>query len=133
MCYPKVRNKVSLNPSIGNTTQATSMTNMLLSPQIKPQTTPCVNLITHCVINELSIDNSLGNSTYKTTTPANEEILKMKNWTFHNFIGFLNYTSVLTNNDIRLGLPSAPRKPLSKLLVLTSIFFSKQSRVAQLL
>jgi hypothetical protein len=33
---------------------------------------------------------------------------KMKNWNCRHSIGFLNYTSVLTNSVILLGLPNAP-------------------------
>jgi hypothetical protein len=41
---------------------------------------------------------------------------KDENWTYHHSTGFLNYTSVLSNSVILLGLPNAPTKPLSKLL-----------------
>ena len=34
---------------------------------------------------------------------------KTKNWIFHRCIGYLNCIRVHTNNDILLGLPSAPR------------------------
>jgi hypothetical protein len=39
----------------------------------------------------------------------------MKNWIYHRSTGFLNYTSVLSNSAILLGLPNAPLN-LSKLL-----------------
>ena len=42
---------------------------------------------------------------------------KMKNWIYHHSTGFLNYTSVLSNSAILLGLPNAPRNlALFKLL-----------------
>ena len=34
---------------------------------------------------------------------------KMKNWIYRHSTGFLNYTSVLTNSVILLGLPNDPR------------------------
>jgi hypothetical protein len=34
---------------------------------------------------------------------------KMKNWIYPHPTGFLNYTSVLSNSVILLGLPNAPR------------------------
>jgi hypothetical protein len=34
---------------------------------------------------------------------------KMKNWIYHHSTGFLNYTSVLSNSTILLGLPNAPQ------------------------
>ena len=34
---------------------------------------------------------------------------KMKNWIYHHYTGFLNYTSVLSNSDILMGMPNAPR------------------------
>ena len=42
----------------------------------------------------------------------------MKNWIFHRSTGFLNYTSVLSNSAVLLGLPNAPLN-LSKLLTCT--------------
>ena len=83
----------------------------------------CKSHYINCLINELGIDNSLGNSTYiLTQLPKRKSLIiiglfyvpleiqpKMKNWIFHHCIGYLNYTSVLTNNGILLGLPSAPR------------------------
>jgi hypothetical protein len=78
------------------------------------------------LINELGIDNSLGNSTYTLTTLTKEEILDNHKSVLCSFgistkdeeldlpslyIEYLNYISVLTNNGILLGLPSAPRNP----------------------
>jgi hypothetical protein len=76
-----------------------------------------------CLIKELSIDNSLGNPTYtrrhlrkrKSWTITDRFYVplefqpKMKNWIYHHSTGFLNYTSVLSNSAILLGLPNAPR------------------------
>ena len=71
-----------------------------------------------CLITELGIDNSLGNTTYTSTTLTKEEILfyvpiefqpMMKNWIYHHSTGFLNYTSVLSNRAILFGPPNAPR------------------------
>jgi hypothetical protein len=31
-----------------------------------------------------------------------------KNWIYHHYTGFLNYTCVLTNSVIVLGLPNGP-------------------------
>ena len=64
-----------------------------------------------CLINELGIDNSLGNPTYTPTTLTKEEIRtiigllyiplhfqsKKKNWIYHLSTGFISYNSVLTN------------------------------------
>ena len=74
-------------------------------------------------IKELGIDNSLDNPTYTPTTPTKEKILDnrrsvlfplefqpyMKNWIYHHSTRFLNYTSVLSNSAILLGLSNAPR------------------------
>jgi len=60
---------------------------------------------------KLGIDNSLGSRRCTSTTLKKEQILenqtKMKNWIFCHSTGFLNYTCVLTNNVILLGLPNA--------------------------
>ena len=67
--------------------------------------------MTHCLINELGIDNSLSNPTYTPTTLTKEDIRtiiglcyipldfqpKKKNWIYRHFTGFIHYTSVLTN------------------------------------
>jgi hypothetical protein len=72
---------------------------------------------------ELGIANLVGNPTYTPTTLAKEEILdyhrsvlyslefqpRMKNCIEHHSTGFLNYTSVLSNRAMLLGLPNAPR------------------------
>ena len=42
---------------------------------------------------------------------------KMKNWIYNHSTGFLNYTSVLSNRPILMGLHNCSRKPLSKLLI----------------
>jgi hypothetical protein len=34
---------------------------------------------------------------------------KMKNWIYRHSTGFLNYTSVLSNSAMLLGMPNAPR------------------------
>ena len=69
------------------------------------------------------LDNSLGNPTFiprrhlwkrKSWTIIGlfyiplEFQPKMKNWIYHHSTGFLNYTSVLSNSTILLGLPNAP-------------------------
>ena len=42
---------------------------------------------------------------------------KMKNWIYNHSTGFLNYTCVLSNRAILMGLHNCSRKPLSKLLI----------------
>jgi len=83
----------------------------------------CKSHYVDCLIKELSIDNSLDNPTYTPTTLTKEEILeiiglfyvplefqpKMKNCIHCHSTGFLNYTSVLSNSVVLLGLPNAPR------------------------
>ena len=91
----------SLKTLMLRNTYSTFLTNMLLSPQIKPQTTSflCVKLIKiNCLINELGIYNSLGNPTYTLTILTKEEILD-------------NHRSVLcsfgiSSKDDELDLPS---------------------------
>jgi hypothetical protein len=82
-----------------------------------------------CFINELGISNSLDNSTYTPTTHAKEDILdnprpalcsfgisiKNEELDVRRCTGFLNYTSILTNNVILLGLLNALQN-LSKLI-----------------
>ena len=84
-----------------------------------------------CLKKELGIDNSVGNPTYTPTTRKKEEILdthrsvyvpfeyqpKMKSWIYDQSTGFLNYTSVLSNSAMLLGLPHAP---VGKVEVITS-------------
>jgi hypothetical protein len=73
-----------------------------------------------CLIKKLGIDNRLGNPTYTPMSLTKEDnhrsvlcsfgiSIKRKNWIFHHSPGFLNYTIVLTNSCILLGLPNAPR------------------------
>ena len=76
-----------------------------------------------CLIKEVRIDNSPGNHTYTPTTYAKEEIVdkhkfvfvplkcqpEMKNWIYHHSTGYLNYTSVLRNIVLFLGLSKAPQ------------------------
>ena len=85
----------------------------------------CKSHYIDCLVKELGIDNSLGNPTNTPTTPTKENILdnrrsvliyvpfefqpEMKNWIYHHSTGFLNYTSVLSNSAVLLGLPNAPR------------------------
>jgi hypothetical protein len=54
---------------------------------------------------------------------------KMKNWIFHQFTGFLHYTSVRSNRVILLGLPNVPPKPFSKFLtcILSAVKIGLQS------
>jgi len=42
---------------------------------------------------------------------------KMKNWIYNHSTEFLNYTCVLSNRAILMGLHNCSRKPLSKLLL----------------
>jgi hypothetical protein len=85
----------------------------------------CKSHYIDCLIKELGIDNSLDNPTYTPDdnyerSPKSWTIIglfyvplefqpKMKNWIYHHSTGFLNYTSVLSNSVILLGLPNAPR------------------------
>jgi hypothetical protein len=85
----------------------------------------CKSHYIDCLIKELGIDNSLDNPTYTPDDnyergPKSWTIIglfyvplefqpKMKNWIYHHSTGFLNYTSVLSNSVILLGLPNAPR------------------------
>ena len=85
----------------------------------------CKSHYVDCLINELGIDNSLGNPTYTLTTRTTEEIVnnhmsvftslefqsKMKNLIYCHSTGFLNYTSLLTNSVVLMGLPHAQRQP----------------------
>ena len=71
----------------------------------------CKSHCVDCLLNEIGIDNSLGNPTYTPTTLTKEEIRtiigllyipldfqsKKKNWIYRLSTGFINYTSVLTN------------------------------------
>ena len=86
----------------------------------------CKSHYVDCLIKELGIDNSFDNPTY---TPyiyllylrkrkywtiiglfyvPLEFQPKMKNRTYHHYTGFLNYTCVLSNSVILLGLPNTP-------------------------
>jgi hypothetical protein len=70
----------------------------------------CKSHYIDCLINELGIDNSLGNPTYTPTTLTKEEIRtiigllyiplhfqsKKKNWIYRLSTGFIYYNSVLT-------------------------------------
>jgi hypothetical protein len=70
----------------------------------------CKSHYVDCLINELGIDNSLGNPTYTPTTLTKEEIRtiigllyiplhfqsKKKNWIYRLSTGFIYYNSVLT-------------------------------------
>ena len=83
----------------------------------------CKSYYIDCLIKEVRIDNSPGNHTYTPTTYAKEEILdkhqfvfvplkcqpEMKNWIYHHSTGYLNYTSVLTNIILFLGLSKGPQ------------------------
>jgi hypothetical protein len=98
---------------------------MLLSPPTRPLTILFLCVFTHyidCLIKELGIDNSLGNPTYTPTTLMKEEILDNHRSVLCSFgistkdeeldlpsTGYLNYTTVLSNNAILLGLPNVPR------------------------
>jgi serine/threonine protein kinase len=82
----------------------------------------CKSYYINCLIEELGIDNSLGNPTLYPTTLTQEGILdnhrsvlysfgistKMKNWIYRHSHGFLIYTCVLSDSAILLGLPNAP-------------------------
>ena len=82
-----------------------------------------------CFINELGISNSLDNSTYTPTTHAKEDILDNPRPALCSFgisikneelmsgvvLDIQNYTSILTNNVILLGLLNALQN-LSKLI-----------------
>ena len=71
----------------------------------------CKSHYVDCLINEIGIDNSLGNPTYTSTTLTKEEIRtiiglfyipldfqsKKKNWIYRLSTGFIYYNSVLTN------------------------------------
>jgi hypothetical protein len=72
------------------------------------------------LIKELGIDNSLGNPAYTPTTLTKEEILDNHRSVLCSFgistkdgeldlPSILNYTSVLSNSVILMGLPNAPR------------------------
>ena len=83
----------------------------------------CKSHYVDCLIIELGIiDNSLGNPVPRRHLRKRkfwtiigmfyvplEFQPKMKNWIYHHSTGFLNYTSVLSNSAILLGLPNAPR------------------------
>ena len=82
----------------------------------------CKSHYIDCLIKELGIDTLVDNPTYTPTTLTKKETLfyilfyiplefqpKMKNWIYHHSTGFLNYTSVLSNSAILLGLPNAPQ------------------------
>ena len=74
----------------------------------------CKSHYIDCLIKELGIDNSLGNPTCTATiiglfyVPLEFQPMR-KNWIYHHSTEFLNYTSVLSNSAILLGLPNAPR------------------------
>jgi len=94
-------------------TYLSSMTNMSLSPPIRPLTIlffVCKSHCVDCLIKELGIDNSLDNPTYKCISRRHlrkrkswtsidlfhaplEFQPKMKNWIYHHSTGFLNYAS----------------------------------------
>lgn len=69
------------------------------------------DIIKHSLTKELRIDNSLGNLRCTSMTFKKDQFLenqtKIKNWIFCHSTGFLNYTCVLTNSGILLGLPNA--------------------------
>jgi hypothetical protein len=83
----------------------------------------CKSHYVDCLIIELGIiDNSLGNPVPRRHLRKRKSWTiigmfyvplefqpKMKNWIYHHSTGFLNYTSVLSNSAILLGLPNAPR------------------------
>ena len=83
----------------------------------------CKSHYIDCLIKELGIDNSLATlhiprrhlRKRKSWTIIGlfyvplEFQPKMKNWIYHHSTGFLNYTSVLSNSTILLGLPNAPQ------------------------
>ena len=80
----------------------------------------CKSHYIDCLIKELGIDNSLGNPTYTPTILTKEEILDNNRFVLCSFgistideeldlPSLLNYTSVLSNSAILLGLPNAPR------------------------
>jgi hypothetical protein len=75
----------------------------------------CVNHL----IKELSIDSSLANPKYTSTTLTKEEIkdsyrsvfvflMKTGSYNIRHSNGYLNYTSVLTNSVILTSLPNVP-------------------------
>ena len=83
----------------------------------------CKSHYIDCLIKELGIDNSLGNlhiplqhlRKRKSWTiiclfyfPL-EFQPKMQSWIYHHSTGFLNYTSVLSNRVMLLGLPITPK------------------------
>ena len=82
----------------------------------------CKSHYVDCLIIELGIDNSLGNPMPRRHLRKRKSWTiigmfyvslefqpKVKNWIYHHSTGFLNYTSVLSNSAILLGLPNAPR------------------------
>jgi hypothetical protein len=72
----------------------------------------CKSHYIDCLIKELGINISLGNPTYTPTTLTKEEIPENHRSVLCSFgisTGFINYTSVLSNSVILLGLPNAPR------------------------
>ena len=83
----------------------------------------CKSHYIDCLIKELGIDTLVGNlhiprrhlRKKKSWTIIGlfyvplEFQPKMEKWIYHHSTGFLNYTSVLSNSDILLGQPNAPR------------------------
>ena len=75
----------------------------------------CNSHYVDCLIKKYGTHNSLGNPTYTLTTLTKGKILdnhRFVLWSFGistEYEEFLNYTSVLTNSVILLGLSIAPR------------------------
>ena len=82
----------------------------------------CKSHYVDCLIIELGIENSLGNPMPRRHLRKRKSCTiigmfnvllefqpKMKNWIYHHFTGFLNYTSVLSKSYILLGLPNCQR------------------------
>jgi len=96
----------------------------------------CKSHCVDCLINELDIDNSLGNPTYTPMTLTKEEIRTIiglfyipldfqpnkKNWIYRHSTGFLNYTSVLTNR-LYCWVCQMVHEPSSLIINIQCIFY----------